>query len=743
MKPGFAYYQDVDLFICVVLALLGVIGTLVIKNRRNEYPICFMITSAILVIMWFGLSNTDNTWSFWEKAYIIGDDKGAGRILFKEKAISYVSERVFNNVLIAISSVLVISTFLWDSFIRYIGIRKFTNGTDSHDTVKNTDIGLFYYSCVCIFLVQIIVSYYWPSGIFLLSAQNIGFIKNGLRIIISIAPIGLSFYFCNKFWNKLEEELKQNKFSDSIYPTLMVAQGTFYTFVGVSAILLTYTGGKNVDVILQGLKLAFLTSVVGLLYSIAARFKIKYAVDKHYNEVKDKDISARVNSNESGIAVPDYLDERDFYVVLKNIDKSLAKFSNELVNANEACLRKQANVFEERLEVVFKGLKEDMENIASLSSDIKNNFEVQKELSVSLRTEMQNLWNKAHGAYQNIDATAQSFNNFLENCKVESLAPTINQVTALVGLTERLTNDADIMAKKVNNNLEKINSNSEKIVSWTENIDSNINKAMTADKDLYDKFNSWIFNVNDNINIAMSADEKLSAKIEAWTSDIKYNLDTILVADEQLSKAFINYKNKVEQIDLEKIAYLLTELKSNYDELANMQSQDANLYAAHKETIEQQVSLLKAAVHAQQVALEEQQNIIKAQEEQAEKVIDERQKTISLITDKREAALNETISNMKCIDVSMGYAGDAISNLQERLNFDADQVCESIAEIGQGILGKNVAIAQETYKQLLAEQKKYLENLEDLRNKTMEASLDVTCEVLKKVTELKDSSEKL
>ena len=151
-------------------------------------------------------------------------------------------------------------------------------------------------------------------------------IKEIIRWGISIIPIAVSVYLCLRYWRLMDEDLKAGKYGESIYPTLMVSQGTFFTFVGVSAILFSFnTKGNDINMLLVGLKLAFITSVIGLIFSIAAKHYLKQNTDKY------------VNTNRS-IVYKDYLDEKDFF-------NAILKLNNDLINMANTTDNIGKNVF--------------------------------------------------------------------------------------------------------------------------------------------------------------------------------------------------------------------------------------------------------------------------------------------------------------------------------------------------------------------------------------------------------------
>lgn len=159
------------------------------------------------------------------------------------------------------------------------------------------------------------------TSLFLVFLQiNNFFGKKLLADFCNIAPVAISVYLCMGFWHQMDEDIAEQKLGESMYATLMVAQGTFYTFVGVSSILIAFTntsGGMNIPALISGLKLAFLTSVVGILFSIAAKIKMKLGTESHVGNRRR------------------YLDEQDFYDKLEEIKKTSA---NNFEVLNRQCI---------------------------------------------------------------------------------------------------------------------------------------------------------------------------------------------------------------------------------------------------------------------------------------------------------------------------------------------------------------------------------------------------------------------
>ena len=198
------------------------------------------------------------------------------------------------------------------------------------------------------------------------SPQAIDALKNFINIAIGLAPIGFSVRQCRKYWAAMENEVTETEDFNSIYPTLMVAQGTFYTFVGVASILFAYNTQQNNDIaiLLGGLKLAFITSIIGLAYSIAAKNYLKKAADQYFSQKKEG----------AGLASSS-VDEIDFYKQLNNIkhgigdlytqslsiDRRLIK-NNDIFNEQNSLITSQNDLLKESFSEAMRNAGEIITN---------------------------------------------------------------------------------------------------------------------------------------------------------------------------------------------------------------------------------------------------------------------------------------------------------------------------------------------------------------------------------------------
>ena len=101
---------------------------------------------------------------------------------------------------------------------------------------------------------------------------------------MGLAAVVCSVILCRGYWDAMGRDIERKQLGDSIYPSLMVAQGTYFTFLGISIILFSFNQ-NNTGAFISGLKLAFATSIVGVIYSIAAKIRLKLAVEEYMDIV--------------------------------------------------------------------------------------------------------------------------------------------------------------------------------------------------------------------------------------------------------------------------------------------------------------------------------------------------------------------------------------------------------------------------------------------------------------------------
>lgn len=238
-----------------------------------------------------------------------------------------------------------------------------------------TEIKFLAATTAIMFFAQLLVSYR-SNNITVINEADLKFAQNTWKSIIGLIPIVFSVALCQHFWRKLQEQLNKGEFNNSIYPTLMVAQGTFYTFLGVSVILFTYdTAHSDVNALLAGLKMAFLTSVIGLLFSIAAKLHINCS-QKEW-----------VKNNPILVYNRPTVTEEDIYKVFITQNKIINKIKDD-ISAIKEHSENQDEVMTNFVEAINKAVTEHMQNTYAFQKQCmeENIREVSKSMIENINT---------------------------------------------------------------------------------------------------------------------------------------------------------------------------------------------------------------------------------------------------------------------------------------------------------------------------------------------------------------------
>lgn len=345
--------------------------------------------------------------------------------------------------------------------------------------LKSDDTIILLFSALALFFIQLIL----PSNF-----REYEPYKEVIRLAISIIPIAISVYLCLRYWKAMDEDLKAGKYGESIYPTLMVSQGTFFTFVGVSAILFSYnTKGNDINMLLAGLKLAFVTSVIGLVFSIAAKRYIKQNTDKY------------VNANRT-VVKKDYLDEKDFFNAIQKLNNDLINMSNttdnigknmfitatESVKANE----ERERLFEDFRQIMREAMDENTKTVEKNMAALVEQF--QSSIRETFKS-MENGITKLDDAYAHLSEQSDVF---------------VEKMAAVGSAEERL------VEKLVELNTTIVS----KLDQQTTDIVGRTNKLLNETKDLTEKTNSYYTNTSNLLNQCLH-DTMVSFKESANTAE--------------------------------------------------------------------------------------------------------------------------------------------------------------------------------------------------------------------------------
>ena len=403
------------------------------------------------------------------------------------------------------------------------------------------------------FLFQLFTSYTF-NNIRLISAADLKIAQNVWKFIIGLIPIVFSIALCQHFWRKLQEQLDKGEFSNSIYPTLMVAQGTFYTFLGVSVILFTYDSSRpDVNSLLAGLKMAFLTSVIGLLFSIAAKLHINSSQKEWIKNNPKLELNRPTVTEEDIYNV--FITQNDIINIIKTDIASIKGYSEN-----------QAQVMGEFVKAINKAVTEHMQNT----------YEFQKQCME------ENLKEVSESMIKNINTVFSNMTSSIDTVKNTCIQINEN----LTGFNSNIESSFDTFAKKLQTTdveLDKINESFRKLnstcLACSDDIISSINNVANNLKSNSDKLQDYILSFDDIANkhvLAItdtaSAIKDYNDEAKACIAEYKENTDKMLAslnnACRNIAESTVQYGKAQATVaeDIQKVKELVA-ITQNYSQI--------------------------------------------------------------------------------------------------------------------------------------------------------------------------------
>ncbi|WP_418293532.1 hypothetical protein [Megasphaera sp.] len=397
-------------------------------------------------------------------------------------------------------------------------------------------------SAIAIFAITLAATLYYPAPASV--GHYIGIVKNLFNLGVSLGAIVCSFYMCRKYWKKMKEDVEEKReYENSIYPTLMVTQGTFYTFVGVAAILFAYDGSsQNVSVVLSGLKLAFITSIIGMAYSVAAKNYLKQqteAVIKSDKVAKSK--------------MPTVLSDSDFYKVNSEATDYLAKIY-DLQKGQEDRINSQVDKLNQLLE----------NHIKESNGELTKNFEnISNAMIQSVEDTFSKIQSENHeinASLKNTNGLLQDINTSLEQVKTKSMdlqAVFSSLESAYSSIKNQLSQSADDFAE-VQKSFEALQTS---ITSFADKLGEH-NPADTIKgiqelfHDLYETANAQLQDnkasaeesVKASYTMIEQASQEAAKHMETYSNLIKAQTDAMIAAMEKQRVAMKEYESQLSMV---------------------------------------------------------------------------------------------------------------------------------------------------------------------------------------------------
>lgn len=396
-----------------------------------------------------------------------------------------------------------------------------------------------------------------------------------MYIIRDYIPIVFSLGLCGYYWKQMLKDVKENKLGESVYPTLMAAQGTFYTFVGISIILLLFTNHDATQLI-GGLKLAFFTSAIGIMFSIVSKIYLKTETENYIT--KDEEVVA-------------YYDENDFYRMLVKIHGSVDSQATMISKSVQDSLNKYDNNVEKNVKKLFDTMQSNVEKyhevlMADLAKDVKAINLAMQDMKVNISS--------VNSELKTTGTACAELNKNLQKLKTkadrvtESLITNMDKVDEGIGklVTATTTIDFSGYSNSIYENTNALIAQISTYKNILNNVSNKIDATQTGFERTFDGFENSVKNISDTITktiseFASKSQESIQINVDAASEAVALYKETGKVHEQYIS-AYNRSMMELLKINDEQ-AKNMTAVQDNYkksfDTHINMMNNSIGVYA--------------------------------------------------------------------------------------------------------------------------------------------------------------------
>lgn len=360
-----------------------------------------------------------------------------------------------------------------------------------------------------------------------------------IGLLTDVLPIAASGILCRYYWQEMEKDIQRKQLGDSIYPSLMVAQGTFYTFVGISIVLFTFDG-NDVANIISGTKLAFFTSVIGLLSSLVAKIYLKRITEEY-----------GVSSSEEY----QYYDEADFFNMMKTIDASINRQNNII----ERSLNK-------RLDIVTKGLTKMVEDVtAEQLKKTQECYSSMQKASDKINNDLVANVNKYLSSIDNSVNSIQSFSTDF-NAQLRDMRKGFTKLNEALG---KVSKQSENFTTQISTNFAQLDNT---LVSFLGNTSDKFENLSTTVNTLSETLANMDFT-----NVKTSVEKAFAPLVEQagrYNEDMKDVVEQVRTMTQSSRDVMDSFKNSLNDLQTQQTEY--KNIFKEYTEVTAMQIAKTN-----------------------------------------------------------------------------------------------------------------------------------------------------------------------
>ncbi len=309
------------------------------------------------------------------------------------------------------------------------------------------------------------------------------------------------------FWTKKD---KHHEFT-SYAPTLLTSVGILGTFTGIVVGLLAFDVNNidgSIGHLLSGLKVAFITSLVGMLSSIILKFLTSSNI-----------ISPPKNDN-----IKEDVSIEDLYSVMSNQNQNIVKIQELLSDNADSSLIGQIKLIRSDISDNYKTTNKNLENIYEPLKQLNSLYNIEKSINISnesLQT-LQNNQTKHKDLFENFSNELwKQLENFAE---ILSKSATEQIIAALKNVIQEFNQK---LAEQFGENFKELNSAVKDLVVWQDN------------------YKNQLLDMKKQFNLSVNSISDMEKSIEL----ISTNSKSIPESMDNLSNVITVNQNQIEELD--------------------------------------------------------------------------------------------------------------------------------------------------------------------------------------------------
>ncbi len=441
----------------------------------------------------------------------------------------------------------------------------------------------------------------------------------------------------------------------NIVPSVMIGLGILGTFVGLSfglqdfKLVIDANIEKNVQQLLDGIKIAFHTSIYGMVFSLSFNWILKGVFGEAYS-VLDEFFSTFENSERKN--------EKSIFVAIEKLSKDIVdNLSKNLVSEMKDVSKSLTGQFDNLNETMKHGIGVNDETISSMSNKLN------EALSGTLTYQLDRINATLRNLSENIlDKQMESLDRIVDKFVDRMHKSLGHNFKELGDKIESILSDQNIMADRINVILDRFQTATDTINSINDNFDRSSEKFKDYIEDLdilqrkvSDNISAMIEQIKDInksnndiqkqiVSLTESAEkygEKISNASEDFTSKISQNVEYIKDVQMALNRQ-IEYIDRNFNIYVENTKTLSEDLKCN--SVASLKLLSDTSKAEIIEVTNQQIEILSEVKIEVKNLLEDIENrtqiYITQTQENTQDYINQAKATAEIITKENEKFLN-------------------------------------------------------------------------------------------------------